>query len=173
MSTLSAVPWTRAVLAAGAASRVLVLSACGAHDTGDDVASAKGSRTPTAGASAKSKDAQKARLQFAACMRRNGVDMPDPGADGTKLTMPSDPAKFSSAVEKCKQYMPSADGQGSVDSASANAQALKLARCLRGKGIDVPDPSADKPLNIPDAESQKTQDAMKACGGGVSGRAGQ
>jgi hypothetical protein len=106
-------------------------------------------------------------------MRKNGVDMPDPGASSMKVTAPADPAKFSAAVEKCKQYMSSADGQAPNTDASSQAQQLKVAKCMRGKGLDVQDPSAGAPLNLPDPESTKTQNALKACGGEVSGKTGR
>ncbi|GAA4016261.1 hypothetical protein GCM10022247_44120 [Allokutzneria multivorans] len=49
------------------------------------------------------------QLKFAKCMRDNGVDMPDPGADGSARAIPmdKDPAKMEEALKKC-----SGDGKG-------------------------------------------------------------
>ncbi|WP_245687168.1 hypothetical protein [Streptacidiphilus griseoplanus] len=166
---------TRVPLAVGALAAALALSACGSGSSGSQVASGGGSRTPSAGSSQKSSDPQQARLQYAACMRSKGIDMPDPGANGTQVQVPSNPAKFEAAANACQHFLPNATGEGAGGySAAQRAQDLKLAQCLRSKGVDAQDPTADGKMNIPDGDSQKTQDALKACGGGtVQGKAGQ
>jgi hypothetical protein len=164
---------TRLPLAVGALTAALALSACGSGSSGSHVASAGGSRTPSAGSSQKSSDPQHARLQYAACMRSNGIDMPDPGANGMKAQKPADTTKFQAAVNVCKHFLPNPTGQGGGYSAAQRAQDLKLAQCLRSKGIDAQDPTADGTMNIPDNGDQKTQDALTACGSFQKGRTGQ
>ncbi|MEV0743216.1 hypothetical protein AB0I51_46540 [Streptomyces sp. NPDC050549] len=164
---------TRAGLIAGVLGLALALSACGSGGGGRDVASAGGSKKPSAEASQTTGDPMKDRLKYAACMRKQGIDMPDPGADGQDVTIPADQEKFQAAVDKCKQYLPHADGQAPGYGAEQKAADLKVAQCLRSKGVNASDPTDDGHMNIPDGDSQKTKDALKACGGSTSGKTGQ
>jgi hypothetical protein len=91
-------------------------------------------------------------LEFAQCMRDNGVDFPDPviNADGSidlggNVTPGSiDPTSdtFSDAVEVCgpivagASFLPGAN----VDETEQQANLLAFAECLRGLGYDVIDP---------------------------------
>ncbi|MCY0924085.1 MULTISPECIES: hypothetical protein [unclassified Streptomyces] len=168
----------RCALASAAMGMALALSACGGGGGGssDDVASAGGEKKPSADAPQKEKspeEMQKARLKYASCMREQGIDMPDPDADGQQVAQPADAKKFQAAVDKCKQFMPNADGQAPGYSPEQKAKDVKLAQCLRGKGVEAEDPTADGMMNIPNGDSQKTQDALKACGAVSSGKAGQ
>jgi hypothetical protein len=47
-------------------------------------------------------------VKFAGCMRKNGVDMPDPNpADGGKMQVPSgSQAKLQAAQKACQQFLP-------------------------------------------------------------------
>ena len=91
-------------------------------------------------------------LEFAQCMRDNGVDFPDPviNADGSidlagNVTPGSiDPTSdtFNAAVEVCgsivagASFLPGAD----IDETEQQATLLAFAECLRGLGYDVVDP---------------------------------
>jgi len=91
-------------------------------------------------------------LEFAQCMRDNGVDFPDPviNADGSidlggNVTPGSiDPTSdtFSDAVAVCgpivagASFLPGAN----VDETEQQANLLAFAECLRGLGYDVVDP---------------------------------
>lgn len=142
-----------AVLAALALT--LALSACGGEgeaDAGDEVASLGGSDDSSSGSSGgagkKAADRREGALAFARCMRENGVDHPDPDENGMfAITPESDldttSETFRRAAEECQKYL----GQlGEPPKLSAEErkrmeeQALALARCLRGQGIDMPDP---------------------------------
>ncbi|MEU5733191.1 hypothetical protein ABZ797_30345 [Streptomyces antimycoticus] len=163
-------------LASAALGMVLVLSACGGGGGDDDVAGAGGEKKPSASASQKAKspeEMQKARLKYAACMREQGIDMPDPDPDGTNVVQPSDPKKFQAALDQCKQFMPNADGQAPAYTPEQKAKDVKLAKCLRDKGVEAEDPTDEGRMNIPDGESKKTQDALKACDAMSSGKTGQ
>lgn len=115
-------------------SVLLFLGACGGE-----------SDTPTApGAPGGSADPL---LEYAQCMRDNGVTMPDPKTgdpaslyDGVDTTSPA----FTTADAACGHLL-----EGVVqDRVAPDPQAqqeqseklLMLAECLRGQGIDVPDP---------------------------------
>lgn len=110
----------------------LALAACG----GSDDPSAKGPD-----------DSDAARVKFEQCLRDNGVNVesdPD-GGGATRITMrrgqgPA-PAKFEQIQRDCqkkagfKPRPPSEEQQAEFRDA-----ALKFARCMRSKGIDMPDP---------------------------------
>ncbi len=105
----------------------------------------------TASTATEATDEERA-LDFAQCMRDNGVDFPDPviNADGSidlagNVTPGSiDPASdaFSDAVEVCgpivagASFLPGAD----IDETEQQANLLAFAECLRGLGYDVIDP---------------------------------
>ncbi len=91
-------------------------------------------------------------LEFAQCMRDNGVDFPDPviNADGsidlTGNVAPGsiDPTSdsFDAAVEVCGSIVAGASflpGAG-IDEIEQQARLLSFAECLRGLGYDVVDP---------------------------------
>lgn len=91
-------------------------------------------------------------IEFAQCMRANGIDLPDPviNADGSidlggNVTPGSiDPASdaFSDAIQACgsivagASFLPGAN----VDEAQQQANLLAFAACLRDLGYDVVDP---------------------------------
>jgi hypothetical protein len=124
------------------------LAACGgggSTDTG--VASAGGASAPTASTSATT---GADGLKFAACMRQNGIDMPDPDPSSTggggglrALSGTIDQTKLNAALLKCQQYRPAGGASALAD--PANQKALQaLASCMRGHGVDVPDPDPVK-----------------------------
>ena len=91
---------TRLLLAACAAT--VSLAACGG---GEEPAS------PPAPPGPKEAENRKAMLDFARCMRENGVDMPDPQFEGGRVTMKMggkpgeiDPAKMQAAEKACAKY---------------------------------------------------------------------
>lgn len=151
---------------------VLTLAACGGGDGDEPVSAAPvvaGSQqdqpvstaamaddtdtadSATASAATGATDEERA-LDFAQCMRDNGVDFPDPviNADGSidlggNVTPGSiDPTSdtFSDAVGVCgsivagASFLPGAN----VDETEQQADLLAFAECLRGLGYDVIDP---------------------------------
>lgn len=142
----------------------MTLAACGGGD-GDEAVSAAPvvveaeqdqavstdqADEPTA-AVAEATDEERA-LEFAQCMRDNGIDFPDPviNADGSidlagNVTPGSiDPTSdtFNAAAEVCgpivagASFLPGAD----IDETEQQATLLAFAECLRGLGYDVIDP---------------------------------
>ncbi len=131
----------------------VVAGACGGGGAGSrDVASIDGKQ---AGAEkeepkASAKDREEAALAFARCMRKNGVDLPDPGADG--MIVVGDAPKAGEPVEANREEMQKAEQackkerealQGTIGEPPADIQDkfLKMSRCMRRHGIDMPDPS--------------------------------
>ena len=94
-------------------------------------------------------DGEKAMLDFARCMRENGVDMPDPDTEGggrfgmrAGAAVPK-PEKFEEAHKACQKYMPKGGPMASLDPDDREKlqdAMLAFARCMRGRGIDMPDP---------------------------------
>ena len=103
-----------------------------------------------------------AMVDYAACMRDHGVDMPDPvqsdsGSGGGPMTFAiplgasgpgsgPDPAMeeattaCNSILEAAQQNMPKPSAE---DEAKMRDQALKFAQCMRDHGVDMPDPTFD------------------------------
>lgn len=88
---------------------------------------------------------REAGLEFARCMRENGVDMPDPSADGRmqlRAGPGDDPGALERAQEECRKHLedvapPEVDEEQQTE---FRERALKFARCMREQGIDMPDP---------------------------------
>ncbi len=142
------------------------LSACGI--AGDDTDS-----DPVAGA-----DAQDAGLEFAACMRENGVDVPDPepGAGGeftigTGEDLDIESPAFKAAEEACAQILQDAIPDGVERATEVPEGALDYAACMREQGIDFPDPKIEDgmtkigpegDLPVDDAEMKAADQACRA-----------
>ena len=130
---------TRSPLLLAAVGAALALGACGASNdaTGTTAGAAKGQDKAFEGAP-----------KFSKCMREHGIDMPDPqrvGSGGIKLSGGkvnfNDP-KMKSAQSACQKYMQIGGGETIDPAKRAKLQeaALKYARCMRGQGVDMPDP---------------------------------
>jgi hypothetical protein len=136
-----------------------------------------GGEDPSKPASAQTQEAKnrKAMLDFARCMRSNGVDMPDPQFDGGRVTQRmkgGNPEQMRTAEQACEKYRAQmkAPEMSASDKEEMKKAALANARCMREQGIDFPDPTFDsnggarikigKGLN---PESAKFQAALKAC----------
>jgi hypothetical protein len=84
-------------------------------------------------------------LRNAECLRRHGIDAPDP-KPGQGLLLDNrdvDPGQFERAQRACQKEL----GKPPVPELSDQEQrefreaALKYARCMRAQGIDMPDPT--------------------------------
>ncbi|HEX8083175.1 MAG TPA: hypothetical protein VF529_02730 [Solirubrobacteraceae bacterium] len=161
---------TRALIsisAAGAAA--LALAACGGGDGG-------GGDTP---ASPRER-AQESALEFARCMREQGVDFPDPQVGENGLVMigpgpgkgprPDDP-KLRRATEACEEHL-DAGGEAPDDAVLAKHRDafVAYARCMREEGVNVPDPGAEGGLvfkvgdpDAPDPRSPAYRRADEVC----------
>ena len=161
----------RAVITVAALALALTgLTGCGGSDTDDTgIASAGGTAAPSASAATTGDG-----LKFAACMRENGIDMPDPdpssGAGGLQSlrTQNIDQTKLNAALQKCQQYRPSG-GQGNQANPQNQQQLQALAKCMREHGVDVPDPDPNSGFRGLTSQLQTLQSdpdwntAMTAC----------
>lgn len=156
---------TRPLLLAAAA--LSLLAGCGAENQ----------ETPTEPAADRN---QQAMLDYARCMRENGIDMPDPKFEGGRVQMALggpgqkiDPDKLRVAEKACAKYQEAIEPPELSDEEQAEFKeaALEHARCMRDNGVpDFPDPQFDenggaqirigKGLN---PESATFQQAQKAC----------
>jgi hypothetical protein len=89
---------------------------------------------------------REAGLEFARCMRENGVDMPDPSPGGglrLQARPDDDPAALERAQEKCRKHLEDVrpPEMSEEDRAEFRERALRFARCMREQGIDMPDPT--------------------------------
>ncbi|MFI5913693.1 hypothetical protein [Dactylosporangium sp. NPDC051541] len=119
----------------------MLLFGCSSKPSGPSVASAdNGSAKPSASATV---DKAEANRQFAKCMREHGVDMPDPGPDGSiqfdSNAAGGDRNKAVAAASACQQYLPNG---GTLQNLSPEQleQARAFAKCMREHGVDMPDP---------------------------------
>jgi len=127
-----------------AAAALLALGTAGCGSTGAP------SGTVT-NASAPASNGQNAALQFAKCMRANGVsNFPDPSGGGIQVTpaISSSPA-FQTAQKVCNKYLPN-DGQPPATSPADRQKAVAFAKCMRTHGEpDFPDPTLSAPSGTP------------------------
>jgi len=135
---------------------IAIVSACSGGG-GNHVATLGGSNASSASdsSSGDKQSFEDAMLDFAKCMRDHGVDMPDPtfnGTGGVSITGnaggpgPGN-ATFEAAQKACQPIMDKAEQNAPKPSAEEQAkmrdQALAFAQCMRGHGVDMPDPTFD------------------------------
>jgi hypothetical protein len=138
---------TRYPLIVGAVATALTVAACGGAKT-DNNASTKGDA------------AFDGALKFSRCMRQHGIDFPDPqrmgngairvggkvkgppGARKTPLRNPDEDPKMKAAQAACGKYLKSGGGppMDAATQAKARDAFVAYARCMRSKGINMPDP---------------------------------
>ena len=158
-------PTTRRRLGGVAVAAGLLLAACGSDDGGNsatpDVVVGDGAATDNEdgapdNASSSSATEEELALEFAECMRDEGIDWPDPItlADGSiDLLGGQGPEAIGAgngriddatqaSLEICGPIIEGASflpGAGDID-AETEDQLLEFAQCLRDNGIDVTDP---------------------------------
>ena len=149
--------WSFAVLLTGA----VALAACGGGSSGNGaVASLSGKSAKSTSGSSSKQSAASLRTQllaYAACMRDNGVDFPDPQFDsngqpqfnrqsGRSFADLRDNPNFDKARTACESKRPDFAGQFQLtpeQQAQARTNLLKFAKCMRSKDVDFPDPTFD------------------------------
>jgi hypothetical protein len=146
---------------------LLVLSACSSAGS-DGVASAGGeSNTGNAPESedAAPQDPDAQALEFAQCMRDNGVDMPDPGPGPQGLgdafqdvVGDYDRETLNQAVSACQDLMPQYASEEQHD----DEVMLDLAECLREQGLDVSDDPFDD-AHTGEVDVNEFSAAMEVC----------
>jgi len=141
------------VVALGLALIVLV-AACGSSGGATEGVASAGNSKKTTATTAKV-DPKQAAVNFARCMREQGVDMPDPTFDdngdatvgfapggGDVQEAGAGDATFTQADKACRHHMDGvAQGGFAKPDAKMQDNALKFARCMRDNGVpNFPDP---------------------------------
>ncbi|WP_395107804.1 hypothetical protein [Actinomadura sp. SCN-SB] len=119
------------------------LAGCGGEEDGGGVASADGTAARASAQASASLRPEDARLKFAQCMRRNGIDMPDPQPDRnlrTDLRPGGDRRKLQAALEACRHFLEASGMTIDPDDPEIRDAMVKFAQCARRNGIDIPDP---------------------------------
>lgn len=118
-------------------------------------------------------DVAMAAMDFVKCMRDKGFEMPDPTFDddgmprfGQLRGAVKDP-DFDAARRTCAEPLDAALASAGkeVEKPTDTSVLLPFARCMRGQGIDFPDPVPEQPLEIPKAafNSPAWAPAVQAC----------
>jgi hypothetical protein len=140
------------------AALALLASGCGGSGGTDGTSSSNGSDR---GDPAK----------FVACMRKQGVTLPDPGSQGASTLDPklADSPRFKKAQKACRSLLP---GGGTVTprpDPEDQEKMLAYARCMRSHGLpNFPDPSGQGGFAIGqdsgiDPKSAQFKAAQEAC----------
>ncbi|MGW9349807.1 hypothetical protein SAMN05421803_11525 [Nocardiopsis flavescens] len=141
--------------ALGAVMTGLLLTGCGALG-GDDGGEAGGTREPTT---------EEAMVDFAACMRENGFDMPDPEGDGVSIGMPAagaDDEELMAALESCEELLPVDENAPSEE--EVFERHLLMAECMREEGYDMPDPEPGQAQPMPvQPDDDEGMEALTRC----------
>lgn len=120
-------------------SLALLVAACGSTGAPSGTVTNAGSPAPSGPSPA---------LQFARCMRANGVpSFPDPGSGPGPQNSEFDPQSpaFQTAQKACQKYLPN-DGQPPPMSEADRERAVAFSKCMRTHGEpDFPDPQLGKP----------------------------
>ncbi|HYD10365.1 MAG TPA: hypothetical protein VEA78_09695, partial [Acidimicrobiales bacterium] len=134
------------IAAIGATSLLLAACGGGGDDGADDVATlTEGERYATT--TSTTIDPEQAMLAFAECMRDNGVDFPDPGADGRHeiSVEAAEEDEWQAAQEACEAHRPRMAPVSEEDRAEIEEQARAMAECMRDRGWNMPDPVVRTP----------------------------
>jgi hypothetical protein len=174
-----------------AVSIALLAVGCGGGDE-ESVASTEGAAqtTTTAKEGSNEKDQEQAMLDFAQCVRDNGVpEFPDPvpneegGFEFTRPPAGTDRDAVLRAMKSCGDILTDAGvsfgAQDEESQAERQDALLAFAQCMRGEGFDVPDPDPNtglanlrEALQDIDRNSPKFQQAFEKCQEKLAGAGG-
>ncbi|MFJ2028511.1 hypothetical protein [Streptosporangium sp. NPDC087985] len=108
-------------------------------------------------------------LKYTQCLRDNGVkieDLPSGAGFDPNLNLPQAPTEV---IEKCTEQVGtqpplSKEEKAKLDKESQQAL-LKIAKCYRENGVNVPDPVPGEALSVP---SDTPKNVVEQCGGGMA-----
>jgi hypothetical protein len=161
---------TAGIVPLAAALLALAVAACGGS-TGDSGIASAGSGTASPSASSGSTNQLTAAEQgrkFAQCMRDHGVNMPDPGANGspgTAVKINVSRAVMEAAKKACQKYAGNAGGpSGKKLDPAELAKMRQFAQCMRAHGLpNFPDPQASGGITV----ERRSGGSGGASGGGM------
>jgi hypothetical protein len=157
---------------------VFALTACAPAAGGPDASggggdSSKGGSDSSGGGAEKS-DFVQWQFDYAACMREQGIDQPDPevnsgGGISMKMGTDQDMDAMMAAGEKCREELGDPPPLSAEEKAAADKSfvewATKAAECYRENGYDMPDPKAGE---APEFPSDAPEEVVEECGGGAA-----
>jgi hypothetical protein len=119
-------------------------------------------------------EAREAWLEYAQCMRENGVDMPDPGTDGGLKEEDVTPEELREAEQACEKHLDDIEPPelSEEEQQEFREGALANSRCMREHGIEnFPDPTFNDrgaTVKIPagsgfDEDDPDVKEAIEAC----------
>ncbi len=171
----------RSLLTAAAVTLIAVLvaiavGACGSSSSSSSTSTASGPGASVAGTGISGAQLQ-ARLKLAECARAHGINVPDPGADGTygaatsiaRLAAQYGQAKVSAVEQACRQYLVAAFpvlAESPAQRAARRQQLFKFASCMRSHGVPgFPDPGSNQTSVKSDVNPQSPafKSALTAC----------
>lgn len=179
----------------GLTAAALLLAACGSSGDDAQVASLAGGSTATGDTTSTTlsqADTQQAMLDFAACMRDNGVDMADPTFDangnpqggirpGADSNVDPRSDEFQAAQDACGDKLAGVQfggpgGPGGFDRTAIQDGLNNFTACLRDQGLQVDDitlgdgPGAGGPGGPPPTDGGATGSSVAGgTGGGFTG----
>ena len=161
---------------------VVLLTACGGgEEDADGVASLEEATTTTAVATDRVSDNEQAVLAFTACLRENGLDVPDPRMDENgnvdlesflEIATQVDPDDADVAVEACSDLLDDIElGFDQIDFTDLQDTLVEFSACMRDNGYDLPDPDfsglanlqGDGPFGPIDLEDPAFLAALESC----------
>ncbi|MGG7465198.1 hypothetical protein [Plantibacter sp. YIM 135347] len=121
---------------------------------------AEPSKTPAAGSEQTDQQEYEAwQLKLNACMKKQGYDLPAPGATVEKGIDVGDETVFMATMDACTEEIGDPPGGTGEISQSDQEGMLKMMQCLRDKGYDAKDPT-DGNISFPQGVTPEDQ---KAC----------
>jgi hypothetical protein len=165
----------RALAIAGVVGLSLLVSACGGHSSGANVAQISSTSSTTTSTEVTGKSKLAAMVAFSACMRKHGVaTFPDPDASGGIAFPNNHSPQFKAAERTCQKLLPNGGELTQQERASILRKMLAYAGCMREHGVPkFPDPFV-APDGVPDfpqigpstgvnLSSPQVKAAQKAC----------
>lgn len=161
----------------------LVATACGTGNSASAEVASLGTTTGTAPATTSPVDTQDALLKYAACMRENGIDMPDPtfdadgnpsgGGFGPNSGIDRSTDEFQAAQTLCGDLLQGVTlgggGRNGVDREAIQSSLNDFTACLRDEGLEVDDITFGPPGGAGGGAGGATDGSVPAGGGGGFG----
>jgi hypothetical protein len=144
-----------------------------------------------------SEEFEDAMLEYAECMRDEGIDFPDPSTNGDGMIVigprgatngpptEAEMEEFEAADEACRHILEAVQAElprpDPEQEAEMRDQALAFAECMRDNGIDFPDPRFEEgggvgialeDIDPSDPDFQEAQEECAGDGGGIFGAGG-
>lgn len=164
-------------------SVALIATACGSGSNASAQVASLGTTTGTSPEATSPVNTQDALLKYAACMRQNGIDMPDPtfdadgnptgGGFGRNSGIDRSTTEFQTAQTACGDLLQGVQlgglGRNGVDRAQIQNSINDFTACLRDEGLAVDDITFGPPAGAGGANGAATDGSVPAGAAGQGG----